>query len=133
MAAEKIATRGAKASQVVVYESGKEYGHCRTVDTVTVEDGMDVGSVVVLSGGKYVWVAASAVATLAADVRIVVDQDVASTDAGDASLVTLSMAAGGFAGVARGGLLFKDTLTDAQITTVAGVLNAKGIKVFTQV
>lgn len=133
MAAEKLGTRGVKPSQVVVYESAKEFGHCRTVDTVTVEAGMDIGAVVQLEGGKYTWVAAADVAKLAADVRIVVDQDTSGTAAGDASLVTLSMAAGGYAGVARGGLLFKDTLTSGQIDTVAAALNAKGIKVLTQV
>lgn len=132
MAAEKVGTRGAKPSNVIVYEAGKEYGHCRSVNTVTVEAGMDIGAVVVLSAGKYVWVEAADIATLAADVRIVVDQDTAITAAGDASLVTLSMAAGGYAGVARGGLLFKDALTSGQVDTVVAKLNAKGIKVLTQ-
>ena len=129
----KIATRTIKPSQVIVYESAKEFGHCRTDDTVTVEAGMDVGAVVQLSGGKYVWVNAAAVATLNADVRIVVDLDTPNTAAGDATLTTLSMAAGGYAGVAKGGLLFKDTLTAGQVNTVIAALNKKGIKVLAQV
>lgn len=133
MAAAKIATRTIKPSQVVVYEDYKEFGHCRTVDTVTVAPGMDVGAVVQLKSGKYTWVAAADVATLNADVRIVVDLDTPNTVAGDASLVTLSMAAKGVAGVAKGGLLFKDTLTSGQLDTVIAALNAKGIKVLTQV
>lgn len=125
-----IATRGAKSSNVLVYEDFPEFGHCRAVNTVTVQNGMDIGAVVVLNAGKYVWVTAAMVATLAADVRIVIDQNTAITAAGDASLVTLQR---GPAGVARGGLKFKDTLTSGQIDTVAAALEAKGIKVMQQV
>lgn len=129
----KIGTRSVKPSAVLVYESMPEYGHCRSVDTVTVQTGMDVGSVVQLSGGKYVWVAAADVATLNADVRIVIDPAIATASAGDASLVTLGMPARGVAGVAKGGLKFKDALSAGQVTTVVAALQAKGIKVITTV
>lgn len=129
----KIGTRSVKPSAVLVYESMPEYGHCRSVDTVTVQTGMDVGSVVQLSGGKYVWVAAADVATLNADVRIVIDPAIATASAGDASLVTLGMPARGVAGVAKGGLKFKDALSAGQVTTVVAALQAKGIKVITSV
>lgn len=129
----KLATRSNKPSAVLVYEAGAEYGHCRSVDTVTKETGMDVGAVVHLSGGKYVWVAASAVASLNSDVRVVIDIDVTSKANGDQSLVTLGLPAKGYAGVAKGGLKFKDTLSSGQLATVYAALEAKGIKVITSV
>ncbi len=125
-----IATRGAKPSNVLVYEQFPEYGYCRSVDTVTVEAGMDIGAVVVLDTGKYKWVEAADVATLAADVRVVIDLNTSTTTAGDASLVTIKR---GAAGVARGGLKFKDALSAGQITTVATALETKGIQVMAQV
>ena len=94
---------------------------------------MDVGAVVHLSGGKYVWVAAAAVATLNADVRVVIDIDVTSKANGDQALVTLGMPAKGFAGVAKGGLKFKDALSAPQLATVVAALEAKGIRVLTTV
>ena len=127
----KLATRSALPSNVIVYEQLAEYGHCRSADTVTVETGMDVGAVVHLSGGKYVWVAAAAVASLNADVRIVVDTDITQKTNGDQTLVTLGMPAKGVAGVSKGGLLFKDALSSPQKDTVYAALAAKGIKVIT--
>ena len=129
----KIGTRTAKPSEVLVYELLPEYGHCRSVDKVTVEAGMDVGAVLALSGGKYVWVEAADVATLATDVRVLIDPNISTAAVGDASLVTLGMPAGGVAGVAKGGLKFKDTLTSGQVNTVVAALQAKGIKVITTV
>jgi len=129
----KLATRSVKPSAVLVYEEFPEYGHCRSVDTVTVETGMDVGAVVHLSGGKYVWVAAAAVATLNADVRIVIDTNIKAVANGDNALVTLGMPAKGIAGVAKGGLKFKDALSGGQIDTVVAALAAKGIKALTTV
>ena len=129
----KLATRSNKPSNVLVYESGAEYGHCRSVDTVTVEAGMDVGAVVHLSGGKYVWVAASAVATLNADVRVVLDTGITTVGTGDKAIVTLGMPAKGYAGVSRGGLKFKDSLTSGQIDTVVAALAVKGVKTYTTV
>lgn len=42
----KLATRSNKLSKVLQYELLPEYGHCRSVDTVVVEAGMDIGAVV---------------------------------------------------------------------------------------
>ena len=100
-----------------MYEAGAEYGHCRSVDTVTVEAGMDVGAVVHLSGGKYVWVAAAAVASLNADVRVVIDIDITKKTTGDNARYS-GPPAKGYAGVAKGGLKFKDTPSAGQLTTV---------------
>lgn len=125
----KLATRSEKLSNVLAWELAPETGYCRSTATVTVEAGMDVGAVVVLSGGKYVWVKAADVATLGADVRIVIDADVASKSAGDASLTLLgSETTITPAQVNRAGLKFKDALTSGQIDTVVGKLNARGIR-----
>lgn len=124
----KIATRSVKPSAVLVYELFPEYGFCRSSDTVTVVAGMDIGSVVQLSGGKYVGVNAAAVATLNADVRVIIDPNITSLATGDQTVVTWKV---GPAAISRGGLKFLDTLTTGQINTVAAALDAKGIRVLT--
>ena len=130
----KLATRSEKLSNVLAWELAPETGYCRSTATVTVEAGMDVGSVVVLAAGKYKWVAAADVATLAADVRVVIDPRVTETAAGDASLTLLgNELAVAPAMVVRGGLKFKDALTSGQIDTVITKLNAKGIRAVARV
>ena len=125
----KLATRSEKLSNVLAWELAPETGYCRSTATVTVEAGMDVGAVVVLSGGKYVWVKKADVATLGDDVRIVIDVTVNTKSAGDASLTLLgSGTAITHAQVNRAGLKFKDTLTSGEIDTVVGKLNARGIR-----
>lgn len=125
----KLATRSEKLSNVLAWELAPETGYCRSTATVTVEAGMDVGAVVVLSGGKYVWVRAADVATLGADVRIVIDVNTNVKTAGDHSLTLLgSETAITPAQVNRAGLKFKDALTSGQIDTVVGKLNARGIR-----
>lgn len=126
----KIATRTNKPSAGLVYEEFPEYGHCRSSDTVTVVAGMDIGSVVQLSGGKYVGVNAAAVATLNADVRIILDPEITSMSAGDQKVTTLRS---GSAGWSKGNLKFLDTLTTAQINTVVAALEAKNIRVLATV
>ena len=125
----KLATHSEKLSNVLAWELAPETGYCRSTATVTVEAGMDVGAVVVLSGGKYVWVKKADVATLGDDVRIVIDVTVNTKSAGDASLTLLgSGTAITPAQVNRAGLKFKDALTSGQIDTVVGKLNARGIR-----
>lgn len=125
----KLATRSDKLSNVLAWELAPETGYCRSTATVTVEAGMDVGAVVVLSSGKYKWVAAADVATLAADVRIVIDVDVNTKSPGDVALTLLgSETAITPAQVNRAGLKFKDTLTSGQIDSVVAKLNARGIR-----
>ena len=125
----KLATRSEKLSNVLAWELAPETGYCRSTATVTVEAGMDVGAVVVLSGGKYVWVEAADIATLGADVRIVIDVNTNVKTAGDHSLTLLgSETAITPAQVNRAGLKFKDALTSGQIDTVVGKLNARGIR-----
>lgn len=130
----RLATRSEKLSNVLAWELAPETGFCRSMVTVTVEAGMDVGAVVVLNAGKYKWVAAADVASLAGDVRIVIDPSVAGKAAGDATLAVLgSEAAFTPAQVNRKGLKFKDALSEAQIDAVVAKLNARGIRTKTRV
>lgn len=122
----KIATRSNKLSGVLAFEEMPEYGVCRETATVTMEAGMDVGAVVAFNGTKYVWVAASAVATLNADVRVVIEatKDVPSLAAGDQ---TMTLLARGHAGIVGASLLYKDTLSAPQQATVLAALKLKNI------
>lgn len=130
----KLATRGAKLTGVLAWEFEPEVGYSRSTATVTVEAGMDVGSVVVLAAGKYKWVAAADVATLAADVRVVIDPTITDVGTGDKSLTLLgNELAVAPAMVTRAGLKFKDALSAGQIDTVITKLNAKGIRAVTRV
>lgn len=125
----KLATRSNKLSGVLAFEEMPEYGVCRNAVTVTMEAGMDVGAVVQLNGGVYTWVAAADVATLNADVRVVIETTkyVPSLAAGAQTMVVLSK---GHAGVVDKGLLFKGAaLSDAQKLTVYTALRAKNIHV----
>lgn len=125
----KIATRSNKLSGVLAHEYAPEFGYCRKTVTVTVEAGMDIGAVLRLSAGKWVWVAAADVATLPADVAVLIEggagKDVPSLVPGDYSLTILFR---GPAGVADLGLKYKGAaLSAGQKVTVQAALEAKGI------
>ena len=125
----KIGTRNLKLSGVLAHEYAPEFGYCRKTVTVTVEAGMDVGAVLRLAAGKWVWVAAADVATLPADVAVLVEsggaKDIPSLAAGDHQLAILFR---GPAGVADLGLKYKGVaLTAPQKLTVQAALEVKGI------
>lgn len=123
----KLATRSAKLSGVLAHEYAPEFGYCRKTATVTMEAGMDVGAVLRLSAGKWVWVAAADVATLPADVAILIEtaKDVPSATAGDQSFTILFR---GPAGIVDIGMLYKGAaLSGAQKLTVQAALELKGI------
>lgn len=130
----KIATRGNKLSNVLAFEEMPEHGVCRKVVTVTMEAGMDVGAVLQYDGtSKYTWVTAASVATLNADVVVLIEtvKDVPSAANGDQSFVVLAR---GHAGVTDKGLLFKGAALSApQKATVVAALLAKNIHTRTQV
>ena len=131
----KLATMGKKLSGVLAQEFAPESGYCRTTATVTVEAGMDVGAVLRLSAGKWVWVAAADVATLPADVAVLIEagygKDVPTLTAGDHQLTLLVR---GPSAVVDAGLLYKGVaLSGAQKTTVQTALLAKGIATRTAV
>ena len=130
----KLATRSNKLSNVVVYEQYIEHGHCRSDATVTVVAGMDIGSVVYLSSGKYVTLTATAAGTPAnlTSIAIVIDSKTPVTAAGDATLTVLNMPAGGVAGVSKNGLVLGSGTWDSTLkAAVYAALQARGIKVLT--
>lgn len=127
-----LASRSNRLNAVLAHEYAPEFGYCRKTATVTVASGMDVGAVLKLASGKWDWVSASEVATLPTDVAILVEteKDVTSLAAGDHTLTIMFR---GPAGVKDSGLLFADTLTSGQQTTVKAALEAKGIAIRTGV
>ena len=116
-------------SDVVLYELLKEYGHCRVNATVNVTSVFEIGTVVDDDGdGTYSGVAAADVATLNANVAIVIDDRVYDGTTGDRVITLLQMPAGGVAGVKIDGLKYLDALTAGNKLTVQAALAAKGIK-----
>lgn len=129
----KLASRSNKLSGVLAFESFPEHGVCRRAVTVTVSAGMDIGAVLQYDGtSKYKWVANADVATLNADVVVLIDStvDVLSLAPGDYTLAVLRT---GHAGVVDQGLLFKDTVTSGNKQIVYTALRAKNIHVRTGV
>jgi hypothetical protein len=130
----KISTRSNKLSGVLAFEEFPEKGFCREVVTVTMQAGMDIGAVLQLVSGKYVWVTqASATALLAtpalsaaADLCVLIDhaKDPINLPAGDASLAVLYR---GSAGVVDSGLKYKDVVTAGDKAALIKVLSTKGI------
>lgn len=129
----KLATRSNKLSGVLAFEEMPEHGVCRRVVTVTVAAGMDVGAVLQFDGtSKYKWVANADVATLNADVCVLIEStlDVPSLTPGDYQLVVLAK---GHAGVVDKGLLYKDAVNAGNQTIVQNALRAKNIHIRAQV
>lgn len=123
----KLATRSNKLSGVLAWELEPESGVCREEVTVVFQTGMDVGSVVQFDGtSKYIWVQASAVATLNADVGVVLtaDKDIPSLTAGDQKITILKR---GHAKIVGTALNYKDTLTAPQKATVLAAFKVKNI------
>lgn len=115
-------------SDVVLYELLKEYGHCRVQATTLLTAAFVIGTVVQNDGdGTYSGVAAADVATLDADVAVVIDDGIYGVT-GDTSITLLQMPAGGVAGVKDIGLAYLDALSAGQKTTVQTALAVKGIK-----
>ena len=127
----KLATMGRKLSGVLAHEYEPGFGYCRKTATVTMEAGMDIGSVLRLSAGKWVWVAAADVASLVADVAVLIETatDVVYGGTGDKQYAIMFR---GPAGVVDKGLLYKDALSAPQKVTVQAALEAKGIAVRAQ-
>lgn len=129
----KLATRSNKLSGVLAFEEMPEHGVCRRAVTVTVAAGMDVGAVLQFDGtSKYKWVANADVATLNADVVVLIETnlDVPSLAPGDYTMVVLRT---GHAGVVDQGLVFKDAVSAPNKQLVYTALRAKNIHVRTGV
>lgn len=123
----KLATRSNKLSGVLAWELEPESGVCREEVTVVMQAGMDVGSAVAFDGtSKYVWIQASAVATLNADVGVVLtaDADIPSLAAGDRKMTILKR---GHAKIVGTALNYKDALSAPQKATVLAAFKVKNI------
>jgi hypothetical protein len=123
----KLATRSNKLSGVLAWELEPESGVCREEVTVVFQAGMDVGAVVQFDGtSKYIWVQASGVAALNADVGVVLaaEVDIPSMTAGDRKITILKR---GHAKIVGTALLYKDALSAPQKVTVLNAFKAKNI------
>lgn len=123
----KLATRSNKLSGVLAWELEPESGVCREEVTVVYQTGMDVGAVVQFDGtSKYIWVQASGVASLNADVGVVLtaDKDIPSMTAGDQKITILKR---GHAKIVGTALQYKDALSAPQKATVLAAFKAKNI------
>lgn len=133
----KIATRPAKLGEVLKAELLMEHGFARKAATVNVTSTMEIGSVVKTDGdGTYSIVVAANVATLPTDVGIVVDNalyDNKTTGDREIAILVGGPGASGGAIVVKEALKFGDALSAAQVNTVVAALEARGIKVGTQV
>lgn len=127
MANDAEATRTQKLGNVIKHEYEPGKGYCRKTATVTLQATMDVGSVLYVSGGKYVWCAAANVANAAA---ILVDVDAIDTDAGDATMAIIYR---GPCIIAKEQLSFADSVTSGNIATAVAALDALGISCETSV
>ena len=129
----KIATSKPRVSNVVVYEDFLEFGHCRKDATVTVVAGQKIGSLVYLSGGKYVTLTATAAGTPAnlTTLAVVVDPAIDTASVGDNTLAVLFR---GPAGISKGGLVYgTGSWDDILRNAVYAALETLGIKVHVSV
>jgi len=116
-------------SNVFLYGANEDKGYPFDEITVTIQAGMKSGSVLEVSGGKGVWLAAANAANatyVIVDTRADVD---GGLSAGDHTLLVAARACG----VGRNYLNYADAFDAGQLTTVESALLAKGIKVETQV
>ena len=120
-----LGSRSNKLTSVLAFEEMPETGFCRQTVTVTMQAGMDIGAVLQLISGKYVWVQQTTHAA-AVDVCVLIDhfKDPIGLAAGDYQLAVLYR---GAAGVVDTGLSYKDALSASEKLVVQGKLAAKNI------
>ena len=122
-------------SDVVLFEDWKEYGLCRSKETVNVTAAFEIGTVCedTVADNTYDGILAADVATLSADVVIVIDDAIYDGVTGDRSITVLKPDVNASCGVKIAGLKYLDTLTSGNKLTVQAALAAIGIKSFTTV
>lgn len=130
----KVASFPIRSGDVVIYEQAPSKGFSRESVSVYMEDGMGVGSVVqwVSGNSRYEWVADADVATLDADVRVLIDDSVYDLDKTTfpvaATLATLyddSQVGATF-------LSYADTVSAPNQAIVITALEARNVKVVGQ-
>lgn len=135
----KIATRKTKQGDLLKGEFMPQVGYERAVLTTLVDSAMEIGTVVKTDGdGTYSTVVAADVATLPADIAVVIDPTIYESDfstPADTDIACLhgGPGASGGAVIVREQLKFGDSLSAGQVDTVVAAIEARGIKVGTQV
>lgn len=119
----KLLQRNNLPGSLIVRETFPDTGYCRTEGIVTVKAGMDVGAVLKIVTGKYVWCAAADVALA---VAILVDDNIDTATAGDQTLVVFD---DGPCQVSRGAITFDGAVTEGNIDTAVAALRVKNIEV----
>ena len=122
----KLATRTKKLSGVLAFESMPEHGYCRKTVPVVVEANMDIGAVLTLSGGNYVWMTA-ATSAAATSVAVLIDGQGVPTLSLTPGTYNLAVLIRGPSAVVDIGLIYKDALSAPQKLVVQGKLEAQGI------
>ena len=126
-----IETRPTKVSNLVKKEFWLETGYCRSAETLLLTANAEIGMVYETDGdGTYSEVTAAKVATLDADIVVLVDDAVYGAGTGDVALNALKR---GPAVVVREQLKFGDALSSGQIDTVVAALVVLGFQVGQQV
>lgn len=135
----QIATRPTKLGNLLKGEFWAQHGYERESLTVNVTSGMEIGAVVKNDGDDtYSAVVAADVTPgpLGEDIGIVIDNTIYElTTTGDTSVACLRGGPGASGGaiVVREQLKFGDSLTEGEVDTVVASLEARGIKVVSQV
>lgn len=135
----KIATRKTKLGDLLKGEFMPHVGYERQILTVEVDSDMEIGAVVQTDGdGTYSIVAQADVATLSADIAVVIDPTIYEGDystPADADIACLKGGPGASGGavIVREQLKFADALSSGEVDTVVAAIEALGIMVGTQV
>lgn len=133
----QVASRKAKVGSVVKGEFMSHQGYERKSLTVLVTSTMENGAVVQNDGDDtYSIVSAADVATLSADLGIVIDDTIYTSGVtGDQAIACLKGGPGASGGaiVVREALKFGDALSAGQVDTVVAAIEALGIFVGQQV
>lgn len=131
-----ISSSPVNLGNVVKAESLPEWGYCRKNASVLVASGMKIGAVVqwVAANSRYEWVANAGVATLNADVGIIVQDNIESLTAGAQTVTILNCpVVGGQAVVASQALQYADAVTAPNKVLVEAKLATRGILAVAQV
>jgi hypothetical protein len=126
-----IETRPTKIGNLVKKEFWIDNGYCRSPETLLLTGNAEIGMVYETDGdGTYSEVTAAKVATLDADIVVLIDDAVYGAGTGDTLLNTLKR---GPVTIVREQLKFGDVLSGGQVDTVVAALEALGFQVGTQV
>lgn len=130
-----VGSKTIRSGDVIQHEQSPSTGFSRKMNAVLVEDGMRVGAVVqwVAGNSRYEWVADADVATLAVDVRIVIDDFIYDKDLSGAPVELTLATLMDDSQVGRTFLQYADTVSAPNKVIVEDALEARNVKVVDQV